>query len=252
MRNHSIYPFKASQGVLLKSTWMVLLPMALVLGLCACGTSTSTSGTPIPSPTVGASPSLISTENIPVPKLLGTEELEGLTRTNPFTPLLIDPNKPILPTGVEQQPATPVASVRNPFEGYSISGIIFTGKRPTAILSLPDNKTKIVHQGDTLAPMENSGNTLSVTVSKITKDSLTLAVVDPPENFPEEAKTTTLSLPTLIGYKSKSKGGTGGSRGDAGSDLENAEAPPLSGIPQELQNLLKEESKGAIETPREP
>jgi hypothetical protein len=245
---HQTWP-KATQSLFIKPV-LAILPLTLVFGLTGCGGGTGVDGG-IPKPTMAVTPGMINTENIAAPKLLGIQELEGLTRTNPFTPLLIDPNQQAIPDDptLPEQPQTPLANAKNPFNGYTLNGIIYMGKRPTAILSLPDNKTKVVHQGDTLASADDANSEFTLKVSKITKDSLTLEVIDPPETLPPDARSTTLSIPTLVGYKGKSKESTASKATGNAADLAEAEAPPLSGLPPELQNLLKEDSKGNLAKP---
>lgn len=157
--------------------------------------------------------------NVPIPpeisatkELLDVSVLSALPRTNPFESLLIPEFVPGA-VGIEgstqaiSQSTAPPPPPPDPFEGFSLGGIMYRGgQNSLAILITPAEGSKIVHQGDSLLAASAS-SPLKIKVKQITQKDVSLEVVDSPAEIPAYMRTKTLEVVSLVGFRGSSSGG---------------------------------------------
>jgi hypothetical protein len=172
----------------------------------------------LPDPMPTASASEIPAEVTATKELLDPAVLDQSQREDPFQSL-VAPKEEAAPL----QPVANATPTVNPLGGYTLSGIIYRGsKNSLAILGTPAGKSKVVHLGQIL---EGDGPGGSVEVSSISKTSVILSILGASSDMPEDARSTTLKLASLIGYKSTKSSGPSG-KAPAPNPTGTAAVPP--------------------------
>ncbi len=202
-------------------------------------------GTPGDPNAGGANPADVTTQ------LVDVTVLANMQRMNPFTSLIAPPvlpeviptQDPNLPTGtpidptmtqappsVEEVPPPPA----DPFEGVSLSGIVYRGAKSLAIVTMPDGKSKILHSGESFST--GGEDPAVIRIGRIDRKQVSMRVIEASGDLPAEMKTRVMKIGSLVGYQSKA--GTGGQGNRRAVDTASPAGQNAEGVPPEIQALM--------------
>jgi hypothetical protein len=221
--------------------WAGLLIACLVL-LAFAGCGGSGSGPAAGFAAGGGGNVSVPPEVTATKELLDASVLASLPRPNPFLSLLepvTSEEDETTEGGKPEETPSPTPPPPDPFEAYSLDGIIYRQKGSMAIISIDGGKSKIVRSGEVLNTPTDPP--YQVKISKIDKQSLTMTVVDSSLLLPPEMQSKTLRIVSMVGYK----GGSSGKSARSGKATSTTSSQTVNSNPiDDIAKLLNPDSKG--------
>lgn len=183
------------------------------------------------SPTGLSAPVSLPAEMTATKELLDTSVLATLPRSNPFESLLVPSGSQVDPSLLQNPGGAPATlepvNIPDPYEGFSLGGIIYHGQKSLGIVVAADGKSRIVRQGDILSASGDTG--IQLLVARIDQKALTLQALNPPKELSTALHSKMLTITSLVGHQSN-KTASSSSKAPAAETASNISGSEINAL----------------------